>query len=102
MRSASRQLVKKAIKDGWTFEIMYYGDTELKSNKFKEVITLINDIDDDIEIHLTKDGEKDDWCNIIIGGVAPDEEISDCYVGGYIDRWCTLTDFGQKDYEGVV
>jgi len=101
MRSASRQLVKKAIKDGWTFEIMYYGDTELKSNKFKEVITLINDLDDIIEVHITKDGEKDDWCNIIIGN-GLDEEISDCYVDGYIDRWCTLTDHGQKDYEGVV
>ena len=36
MRSTSRQLVKKAIKDGWTFEIICCGDTELKSNKFKE------------------------------------------------------------------
>ncbi len=30
MRSTSRQLVKKAIKDGWTFEIICCGDTELK------------------------------------------------------------------------
>ena len=56
----------------------------------------IHSVDEIVEVHIQKKGEKDDWCNIIIGYNEPDEEISDCYADGYIDKWCQRTDYGQK------
>ena len=100
MRSASRQLVKKAIKDGWTIEVIdeengsqYIGTDSNKIN------SLINDLDV-MEFVMTNDKESD-WASIIMLN-NPNEEVSDYTVGGYIDRWCTLTDYGQKDFEGEV
>jgi len=35
-------------------------------------------------LHMQKEGEKDDWANLVMFNEA-DEEIVDCYVGGFID-----------------
>jgi hypothetical protein len=102
MRSTSRELVKSALKDGWKFELLAEGyHLKDKKNKickectnFDEIMEHIHSVDAIVELHMQKKGEKDDWANIIMCN-EPDEEISDCYVGGYIDKWCERTDFGQ-------
>ena len=100
MRSASYQLIKKALQDGWTIEIIDEENcSQYKGSDSNEINSLVDDLDA-MEFIMTKDKESD-WASIIMFNF-PEEEISDCTVGGYIDRWCTLTDHGQKDYEGVV
>ena len=95
--SASEEMVKSALADGWVFEILCEGEPLCNgSNDFNEIMEHIHSVDEIVEVHIQKEGEKDDWCNIIIGYNEPDFEISDCYVGGYIDKWCERTDHGQK------
>ena len=95
--SASEEMVKSALKDKWVFEISCEGDfILLGSNDFDEIMEHIHSVDEIVEVHIQKEGEKDDWCNIIIGYNEPDEEISDCYADGYIDKWCQRTEYGQK------
>jgi len=95
MRSTSRELVKSALKDGWKFELLAEGEHLCNdSDNLEEIMEHIHSVDAIVELHMQKKGEKDDWANIIMCN-APDEEISDCYVGGYIDKWCERTDFGQ-------
>ena len=38
-----------------------------------------------------------DWAYLVHGN-APDETISDCTHGKWIDNWCNVTDFGSKPY----
>jgi hypothetical protein len=38
-----------------------------------------------------------DWAYLVHGN-APDETISDCLHGKWIDNWCNVTDFGSKPY----
>ena len=38
-----------------------------------------------------------DWAYLVHGN-APDETISDCLHGKWIDNWCTVTDFGSRPY----
>ena len=97
MKSASQELVKSALSDGWKFEILAEGyDLCKDSTDYATIIEHIESVDCVVEVHIQKEGEKDDWCNIIIGYNEPDEEISDCYADGYIDKWCQRTDYGQK------
>jgi hypothetical protein len=97
MKSASQELVKSALSDGWKFEILAEGyDLCKDSTDYATIIEHIESVDCVVEVHIQKEGEKDDWCNILVGDVDPDEEIVDCYVNGYIDKWCAETDFGQN------
>ena len=100
IRSAARQLVKKALQDGWTIEVLdEENGLQYKGTDPNEINSLVNDLDA-MEFVMTK-GKESDWVSIIMLN-NPDEEVSDYTVGGYIDRWCTLTDYGQKDFEGEV
>ena len=95
--SASEEMVKSALADDWVFEILCEGEHLCNgSNNFDEIMEHIHSVDEIVEVHIQKEGEKDDWCNIIIGYNEPDEEISDCWFGGYIDKWCERTNYGQK------
>ena len=104
MKSASQELVKSALSDGWKFEILAEGYVLCKegyglckdSTDYATIMEHIESVDGVVEVHIQKEGEKDDWCNILVGEVDPDEEIVDCYVNGYIDKWCAKTDFGQN------
>ena len=42
-----------------------------------------------------KKDDQEEWA-MIIHFNDPDESLSDCTAGGWIDRWCDVTDFGQK------
>ena len=102
MKSASKELVKSALKDGWKVELI---DEErhsmcIGSSNFKEIMEHIHSVDVS-ELHLQKVGEKDDWAYIVMCN-EPEEEISDCTVGGYIDKWCERTDFGQDGEHNEV
>jgi len=97
MKSASQELVKSALSDGWKFEILAEGEHLCKdSTDYATIMEHIESVDCVVEVHMQKKGEKDDWCNILIGEVDPEEEVVDCYVNGYIDKWCAETDFGQN------
>jgi len=102
MVSASKELVKSALKDGWVFELLAEGEHLCNgSDNLEEIMEHIHSVDAIVELHMQKEGEKDDWANIIMCN-EPDEEISDCYVGGYIDKWCERTDFGQDGEHNEV
>ena len=99
IKSATEEMVKSALKDGWNFEVLSEGDILCKeSTDFNEIMEEIHSVDGVLEIHIHKEGEKSDWCNVILHNGEPDCEVSDCYVGGYIDKWCDRTDFGQKTW----
>jgi len=99
INSATEEMVKSALKDGWNFEVLSEGDILCKeSTDFNEIMEEIHSVDGVLEIHIHKAGEKSDWCNVILHNGEPDCEVSDCYVGGYIDKWCDRTDFGQKTW----
>ena len=94
--SASEEMVKSALKDKWVFEISCEGDfILLGSNDFDEIMEHLHSVEV-ADVHLQKEGEKDDWCCIILHNGEPDCEISDCIVGGYVDQWCERTDYGQR------
>ena len=97
IKSAAEGLVKDAIKDGWSWDILCDGDYLCKNSKdFNEVMENIHAVDDVVEAHISKEGQKSDWCNFIMCNGEPDCEVLDCYVDGYIDKWCERTDYGQK------
>jgi len=61
---------------------------------------------DEVEIGLLREvevvehiyeSEPVDWAYLVHGN-APDETISDCLHGKWIDNWCNVTDFGSKPY----
>jgi hypothetical protein len=97
VKSAAEGLVKDAIKDGWSWDILCDGDYLCKDSKnFDEVMENIHAIDGPVEAHINKEGQKSDWCNFVMFNGEPDCEVSDCIVDGYIDKWCDRTDYGQK------
>tara|TARA_R100000231_G_scaffold2441_1_gene4334 strand:+ start:5358 stop:5717 length:360 start_codon:yes stop_codon:yes gene_type:complete len=88
IKSAAEELVKSAIKDGWTWDILCDGDYLCKDTyDFDEVMGCIHAVDGPVEAHINHPHEKSDWCNFIMCNGEPDCEVADCYVGGYIDRW---------------
>lgn len=52
---------------------------------------------DEIEIELLEGQVGVDWA-LLVHGNEPDETISDCLHGKWIDNWCQVTDFGSKPY----
>ena len=59
IKSASEQLVKDAIKDGWSWDILCDGDYLCKDSKnFDEVMENIHAIDGPVEAHINKEGHK--------------------------------------------
>jgi hypothetical protein len=98
INSATEEMVKSALKDGWRFDLLCEGQYLCRWNRdFDNIMEHIHSIDGIVEVHIDKEGEKTDWCNIILHNGDPDCEIADCTVGGYIDKWCDRTDFGQKN-----
>mgnify|MGYP003630552462 FL=1 len=87
MKSQAEGLVKDALQDGWKFELLCEGEHLCKDNiDFNDIMEHIRSVDAVIELHMQKEGEKDDWGNLIMFN-EPDEELVDFYVGGYIDKW---------------
>ena len=100
MRSASYQLIKKAIKDGFTIEVIdEENGSQYKGTDPNKINSLVDD--SDVVEFVMFNGEESDRASINMFNF-PNEEVTDYTVGGYIDRWCTLTDYGQKDFEGEV
>ena len=104
INSATEEMVKSALKDGWNFEVLTEGEHLCEnSTDFDEIMENIHAVDGVLEIHIHKEGEKSDWCNVILHNGDPDCEISDCTADGYIDKWTERTDFGQKPWnDGFV
>ena len=99
INSATEEMVKSALKDGWNFEVLTEGEhLSENSTDFNDIMENIHAVDGVLEIHIHKAGEESDWCNIILHNGDPDCEISDCTVDGYIDKWCEKTDYGQKSW----
>jgi hypothetical protein len=97
IKSATEEMVKSALKDGWNFALLCEGEYLCRFNTdFDNIMEHIHSVDGIVEVHIHKEGEKPDWCNIILHNGDPDCEISDCYSKGYIDKWSDRTDFGQK------
>ena len=87
MISEAEELVKSGLRQGWKFELLCEGEHLCKDNKnFKDIMEHIRSVDAVVELHMQKEGEKDDWANIVMFNEA-DEEIVDCYVGGFIDAF---------------
>jgi len=87
MISEAEELVKSGLRNGWKFELLCEGYHLCKDNKnFKDIMEHIRSVDAVVELHMQKEGEKDDWANLVMFNEA-DEEIVDCYVGGFIDAF---------------
>ena len=88
IKSAAEELVKSAIKDNWSWDILCDGEYLCKDSKnFDEVMSCVHAVDGPVEAHINHPNEKSDWCNFIMCNGEPVCEVADCYVCGYIDRW---------------
>ena len=92
-------LLREAANYGYTFKVAglegyeegvidYVGDDWQQAFEASKLEGAAN-------IWISKEGAKTEWLMAIYFN-DPDESLSDCTAEGWIDNWCTATDFGQK------
>ena len=99
IKSATEELVKKSIKDGWAVSIFASHTCILKNSKcFDQIMWNLHQVCFDgasTEVHISK-GNKTDICSILINQGSPDQEICHSHNDKYISDWCFKTNNGQK------
>ena len=108
IKSATEELVKKSIKDGWAVSVFashnYFTQLPqqaciLKNSKcFDQIMWSLHQVCFDgasVEVQISK-GNKTDICSILLNQGSPDQEICHSHKDNYISDWCFKTNNGQK------
>ena len=98
IKSATEELVKKSIKDGWVVSIFASHTCILKNSKcFDQIMWNLHQVCFDGEsvlVSISK-GNKTDYCTVLLNQGSPDQEIIHSCNDKYISNWCYRTNNGQ-------
>ena len=99
IKSATEELVKKSIKDGWAVSVFASHTCILKNSKcFDQIMWNLHQVcfdGDTVEVHISKCNKKD-YCSVLLNQGSPDQEICHSHNDNYISDWCFKTNNGQK------
>ena len=100
IKSATEELVKASLKDGWSVSV-FYGETYILNNNtsFDIIMGYIHQCcfdGDPVTICISK-GNKKDFCSVLLNQGSPDKEICHSYNDKYISDWCFRSNNGQKE-----
>ena len=92
-------LLREAANNGYTFTVAgLEGDMEgvidYKGSDWQKAFE-VSKWEGAAHIWIDKEGAPMEWL-MAIHVNDPDESLSDCTAGGWIEKWCDTTDFGQK------
>ena len=100
IKSATEELVKKSIKDGWAVSVFASHTYILKNSKcFDQIMWNLHQVcfdGESVEVHISK-GNKKDFCSVLLNQGSPDEEICHSHNDKYISDWCYRSNNGQRE-----
>lgn len=104
IKSATEELVKKSIKDGWAVSIFASHTSILKNSKcFDQIMWNLHQVCFDGESALVciSKGNKTDYCTVLLNQGSPDQEIIHSCNDKYISNWCYRTNNGQNNNKEI-
>lgn len=96
---AHRELIKEAIKNGFTIQVHSEEGLEIQSRHFHELVDMVENLDESSLVFFDDDGLTHGSAYIVLYGNDDDETVSDYSMGPrseWIDAWFNRVIMGRS------